>query len=577
MSNDTENNDDAIRILSERGDLSSLSTEARQVLYLSVCKRLGLDPIFAPLNYLRLQGKLVLYVTRTATDQLARNAHLSREIIDGPRVLNVDGTKMFYAVCRVRGDNGREECSVATLPLVDPVNGLMKIETKAKRRATLAFLGLAVLDDEKDDRDADEDEPTPSRVDASSAARLPSKLSSTPIELQAFSKLVADMQDPLSAASLWIEHRKEISTFSEAVRTAAWSMITSRVVELGVASGGKWLIGAIAKQEAEGKSKPKDEAAVSIDADPLSPALKEELDELSVSIANGPIVQTQIASRLASFWMEKKGCPPDVSAAIYGALSAISKTYSCRNLFDRAVEAAERSSDRDGAANGDSDPGTAKASDASATSSEPPQEEADVRSAPLGSQATDQPATGSPAPAEEPPSPPATSQPAVDPRIQSLRVDLNKAVTNLRSIEAACAVWLHHAKLLPSTLKAKGYEILEKALRVLDPSVDTQRTAELLTQERDFAVEHAKARDFCGPVDLELWKKYIESSSQDGRVAASFAKRSDRILQAHGKTAWEGFRSAAIARIAAIRGCSDVAAATLLSDVAKHNENRRQA
>jgi hypothetical protein len=156
-------------------------------------------------------------------------------------------------------------------------------------------------------------------------------------------------------------------------------------------------------------------------------------------------------------------------------------------------------------------------------------------------------------------------------------VDLNKAVTNLRSIEAACAVWLHHAKLLPSTLKAKGYEILEKALRVLDPSVDTQRTAELLTQERDFAVEHAKARDFCGPVDLELWKKYIESSSQDGRVAASFAKRSDRILQAHGKTAWEGFRSAAIARIAAIRGCSDVAAATLLSDVAKHNENRRQA
>ena len=54
---------------------------------------------------------------------------------------------MVYAVCEASLPNGRAEQSTATLPVVDPVNMLMKCETKAKRRATLSILGLAILDE----------------------------------------------------------------------------------------------------------------------------------------------------------------------------------------------------------------------------------------------------------------------------------------------------------------------------------------------------------------------------------------------------------------------------------------------
>ena len=43
--------------------------------------------------------------------------------------------------------DGRMETAVATVPLVDPVNVLMKAETKSKRRATPSILGLGMLDE----------------------------------------------------------------------------------------------------------------------------------------------------------------------------------------------------------------------------------------------------------------------------------------------------------------------------------------------------------------------------------------------------------------------------------------------
>ena len=130
-----------------RGDISALSPEERAKFYLQMCSSLGLAAASQPLAVLRLNGKEILYPTRGATDQLAAIHRLTRRMIDGPRVIDLAGTKLVFAVCEATHPNGRVETATATVPLADPVNVLMKCETKAKRRATLSILGLGMLDE----------------------------------------------------------------------------------------------------------------------------------------------------------------------------------------------------------------------------------------------------------------------------------------------------------------------------------------------------------------------------------------------------------------------------------------------
>ena len=56
------------------GDLSKLDSEQRVNYYLKVCSSLGLNPLTRPFDYLVLNGKLVLYARKDATDQL-RHIH----------------------------------------------------------------------------------------------------------------------------------------------------------------------------------------------------------------------------------------------------------------------------------------------------------------------------------------------------------------------------------------------------------------------------------------------------------------------------------------------------------------------
>lgn len=130
-----------------RGDLSALGPAERARFYVQMCNGLGLNPSSQPFAFLRLNGKEILYATRGATDQLAAIHKLTREIVDGPKIIDLAGTKLVYAVCEASLPNGRVETSTATVPLADPVNVLMKCETKAKRRATLSILSLGLLDE----------------------------------------------------------------------------------------------------------------------------------------------------------------------------------------------------------------------------------------------------------------------------------------------------------------------------------------------------------------------------------------------------------------------------------------------
>ena len=131
----------------ETGDLGSLSKEQLARYYRSECERLGLDPMSRPFDLLRLQGKLVLYATRRCADQLAAKHRVTRTIVDGPEVRDFGGTKLLYCKVRVSTPDGRTEEDVATLPATDLVNAVMKIATKAARRATLKVCGWGELDE----------------------------------------------------------------------------------------------------------------------------------------------------------------------------------------------------------------------------------------------------------------------------------------------------------------------------------------------------------------------------------------------------------------------------------------------
>ena len=129
------------------GDLSRLSEEERLNYYQAVCESLGLNPLTRPFEYLRLGGRLVLYATRAATDQLRQIHGVSIQILKQERVGD-----LYIVHVRARSRDGREDedlgvVSLAGLSQEDLVNAIMKAITKAKRRVTLSICGLGWLDE----------------------------------------------------------------------------------------------------------------------------------------------------------------------------------------------------------------------------------------------------------------------------------------------------------------------------------------------------------------------------------------------------------------------------------------------
>ena len=136
------------------GDLSRLTHEERLAYYTAVCRSLGLNPLTHPLGYLTLDGKLILYVKREATDQLRR---LHRVTVDRVDLRVEDG--MALAEAHGRTPDGREDTDVGAAPLVTgqgqplspsaAANARMKAVTKAKRRLTLSIIGLGWMGEDE--------------------------------------------------------------------------------------------------------------------------------------------------------------------------------------------------------------------------------------------------------------------------------------------------------------------------------------------------------------------------------------------------------------------------------------------
>lgn len=129
------------------GDCAKLSPEQRVMYYRARCEAAGLDYRTQPFQFINLQGKLVMYALKAATDQLASLHGIVSEIVqqqteDGIRTVTVrshakDGRQTDEIGCvTVAGKKGDELC-----------NAYMKAVTKAKRRAILSLCGLGMTDE----------------------------------------------------------------------------------------------------------------------------------------------------------------------------------------------------------------------------------------------------------------------------------------------------------------------------------------------------------------------------------------------------------------------------------------------
>lgn len=129
------------------GDLARLSDADRVTHYNATCQSLGVNPLTRPLEYIKLNGKLVLYARKDCTDQLRALRRVSVTISD--RTIS-DGLAIVTA--RASTPDGRTDEDIGSVPIGNltgeaRANAIMKAMTKAKRRVTLSICGLGFLDE----------------------------------------------------------------------------------------------------------------------------------------------------------------------------------------------------------------------------------------------------------------------------------------------------------------------------------------------------------------------------------------------------------------------------------------------
>ena len=152
MNQNSQNQDQSASIANQlilQGDLSKLSANDKVRYYNGYCERMGLDPFTKPFDILRLNGKEVLYCTRSGTQQLNKLHKVSHLITS--RDTNADAG-VYIVTSKASLPDGRCTESIGAVNIAGLkgeayANAIMKAETKAKRRATLDLLGLGVLDE----------------------------------------------------------------------------------------------------------------------------------------------------------------------------------------------------------------------------------------------------------------------------------------------------------------------------------------------------------------------------------------------------------------------------------------------
>lgn len=139
--------DQALLRLVTDGDCARLSPAQQLAYYRARCQAAGLDERTAPFQLIRLNGKLVLYALKSATDQLAAQHGIVCEVLDQR---TEDGIRVVTV--RARAKDGRQTDDLGAVPIAGlkgeaAANAMMKCLTKAKRRAILSLCGLGMIDE----------------------------------------------------------------------------------------------------------------------------------------------------------------------------------------------------------------------------------------------------------------------------------------------------------------------------------------------------------------------------------------------------------------------------------------------
>lgn len=128
------------------GDLSPLSSEQRMTYYVQVCESMKLNPLTKPFDYLKLNGKLILYANKNCAEQIRQTRGISLTLPE--KKIDSD---VYIVTARAeaggRTDEATGAVSLEHLKGEQRANAIMKAETKAKRRVTLSFAGLGMLDE----------------------------------------------------------------------------------------------------------------------------------------------------------------------------------------------------------------------------------------------------------------------------------------------------------------------------------------------------------------------------------------------------------------------------------------------
>jgi hypothetical protein len=131
------------------GDLGKLSPEMLVRYYIQTCESVGLNWRTKPFDVVSLRGSAgkTLYANKGCAEQLAKVHHINVEIINSE-------VKMGIAIDTARActKDGRCVTKKGAVPIEglkgdNLANAIMKVETKAHRRAVLALVGLNMLDE----------------------------------------------------------------------------------------------------------------------------------------------------------------------------------------------------------------------------------------------------------------------------------------------------------------------------------------------------------------------------------------------------------------------------------------------
>ena len=177
-------------------DLSKLNPKQRADYVKTVCESLKLNPFTNPLQYITLNGKLTLYATKGASDQLRAIHGISITITEQKREAD-----SYIVRVKAKNAQGREDEDMAIVTLTkedgewtenkntgkkffkkngnlipmqgdELANAMMKCLTKAKRRVTLSICGLGMLDETEVETikgakpvDVTEPEPEPQKIE----------------------------------------------------------------------------------------------------------------------------------------------------------------------------------------------------------------------------------------------------------------------------------------------------------------------------------------------------------------------------------------------------------------------------